>query len=227
MKLVIFLGALLCLFSVLMYKEYKRKQAKNKKSSETTEQTAIHSPKPFEVASHWHELVKECEENLSPEHRGLVKLIFEKENPDNPAAIQIGGVRISIKRNNEPVFLHLANNPYEALYIARDGYHGTARYIPVPEEVEFILANQTAINTYLKALGLATLSNKDHYWCIDTVTGWDTGWKRFDWNVCTVMNRLGNKFRVKTPSTLQTDPPHGVAYLFVLLKGWDHLFVEL
>lgn len=225
-KLIYCLLALSVIFAVayLLHRLKKDKQQTTPPPTSKPQET----PDIIEtLRSSWGDLITECEEKLDPRHRGLIKLVFEKENPDKPAALKIGNLKISLLRYGTFESLHLVSSPLEALYIARDGYHGTGRYIPIPEEVGFILSYQTAINVYLEALNLATLSSNDPYWCIDTTSGPETGWNKFGWNVNNVIAKLGDKFRVRTPSGYQNTPPHGVAYLFVLLKSWDYLFVEI
>ena len=191
----------------------------NEKTSQITE-TCIKN-------NELHELAKRCEAELPVEHRGLVKILIEKEFPDLPAALQIGDVKISIKRDNKNVSLFDVVSPRDVLNIARDGYNFTGRYVPVPCELETVLRNADVINVYFRALGLEEISCENDFWCACTETGWRTGWKRFDWSVDVALEKLGDKILVRRANAIfRNTPPKGVAKLFVLLKGWEHLFVE-
>ena len=213
---------------------YRHFKTTPKINQETLSQPAPEQPRPTPtkqpqiINQHLHDLAIECEAKLPDTHRGLIKILVEKDYPELAAALQIKDIRINLKRDEHPQSLFSVNSPRDALYIARDGHNDTGRYIPVPSEVELILKYQEPINVYLRALGLETISSEDRFWCVDTATGWITGWKRFRWDVTTALNALNNQFRIRTPNGYIALPYYpDTAKLFVLLKGWEHLFAEV
>jgi len=175
-------------------------------------------------------IADECEAKLPEEDRGKVKLLVQYNNHKKLAILQIGDLRISLCRRGNNQSLFTINSFYEALQLARDGYDdGTARYIPVPSELETILAQRQIINVYLKALGLEQISEEDDFWCVNTETGWNTGWKRFDYDIDVAFKKLKHRswIRTKKGQFLRlTDRPEN-AKLFLLLKGWEHMYSEV
>ena len=170
-----------------------------------------------------------CEAKLPEEDRGKVKLFAYREDTEHIAVLQIGDLNISLRRNRQNRSLFTISSFMEALLLAKDGYDGTGQYIPVPREVEFILSQKRIINVYLEALGLEQISEKDDFWCVDTATGWSTGWKRFNWDVAEAFSRLHDKSGIRTSDgnfISQTEYEKN-AKLLLLFKGWEHLFVEI
>ena len=174
-----------------------------------------------------HDLALRCESELPEIYRNQVSILIEKDDPYLPAALQIGNIKISIKRNNSTQSLYDVANPREALIIARDGYPGTGRYIPSPSELDFVLKKREILNVYLRALGLEEISIDDEFWCVNTEAGWNTGWKRFNWNIDEARRRLVGKFWVRDKKMYRKLPSNETAKLFVLLKGWEYKFVEV
>lgn len=173
-----------------------------------------------------HSLALMCEEKLPRHYRGLIKILVESGKPELPAILQVGNLKISIMRNGSNHSVLEAQSPLEAICLARDGYDGTGRYITVPSELEFIIRHKDAINVYLQALELEPISETADYWTVGVETGWNTGWKRFDWDVNVANKRLKNKFKIRTPDGYHVPRGHQDAKLILLLKGWEHLFVE-
>ena len=192
------------------------------KTNETPAATNSHS-----LNRDLYTLAKECEEKLDPQFKGLIKILVEKNAPTIPAALKVGDVKLSLKRNEKIYSYFSISSPREALYIARDGYERTGRYIPVPKEVEYILAHTKAINVYLTALNLDKICNSDDFVCIQTETGWISGWKRFNWNIERVLEKLKNNFKVHTSEGYKPFEDGQSAKVFVLLQGWEYLFVEV
>lgn len=203
-----------------------RHNAENKTPILKVPKTGFQPPQQAIRNQKLHNLAAVCEAKLPQEKRNSIKLLVEKDSPDLPAILQIGEIKISLKRNNVNRSLGEAKNIYEAVCYARNGYNGSGRYIPVPSEVDFVLAQKDIINVYLKALELEPISDKDKFWAVDTETGWNTGWKRFDWSVEKACQKLHNKFCIRTQTGYKKPNENESAKLFVLLKGWEHLFAE-
>ena len=174
-----------------------------------------------------HALSSACEEKLPLHFRGLIKILVECDKPELPAILQVGDLKISIMRNRDNLSVLEAQTPLEAICLARDGYDGTGRYITVPSELEYIIRHKDAINVYLRTLELEPISETANYWVVDVETGRNTGWKRFDWDVNVAYKRLKNKFKIRTPAGYRIPRDHQSAKLILLLKGWEHLFVEV
>ena len=216
----------LTVFYIVCLKRDKKKEPET--SKEEVENEVPHKQdEPIVKNQLLRDLAEKCEAELPEGFRNKVKILVEKEDPEKPAALQIGDIKISIKRYGENKSLFGVSNPMEALIIARDGYSGTGRYIPVPSELQFVIDNREVINVYLNALGLEEIFINDEFWCVDTATGWVTGWKRFHWSVDFAHSKLADKFLVRTKMTYKMLPSKNTAKLFVLLKGWDHLFAEV
>lgn len=202
----------------------KQKTKSAPKSHKKTEQ----KPHPV-VNAQLRAIAQTCEAKLQKEDRGKVKLLVRHDKTDKVAILQIGELRISLCRNDQNQSMFKINSFMDALELAKDGYGGTARYIPVPSELQIILAQHHIINVYLEALGLEQISKKDDFWCVDTETGWDTGWKRFHWNVEEAFCRLHRKSKIHTSDgEFLTQIKHEKKInLLLLLKGWDYLFTEV
>lgn len=209
---------------------YRRKPKVSQKSVEKQQPAApVTEQKPRPVVNAQLRAVAEvCEAKLSEEDRGKVKLLVYEYDIQHLAILQIGELKISLRRDNVSQSLFSLRSFYEALGMASDGYGGTGRYIPVPEEVEFVLSQRHIINVYLETLGLEQISEKDDFWCVDTETGWNTGWKRFDWSAAKAFEKLHRKARIRASdgAFLPQVEAEDKAKLFLLLKGWEHLFVE-
>lgn len=173
-----------------------------------------------------HQIANECEAKLPEEERGKVKILIDTDT-HRLAALQIGEIRISLSREEKPQSLFYPNTFTEALILARNGYSGTGRYIPVPQEVRCVMQNRKVINVYLKALGLEQIPEDANFFCLAVQTGWDTGWKRFNWDIDIAFNILNGKQRVLNKDGNLTDYQGQEITLFLLLKGWEHLFTEV
>ena len=104
-------------------KKEQVKPNKTKALQEEVEQKAsVKQDKPAIVNQRLHDLAEKCEAELPESFRNKVKILVEKESPELPAALQIGDIKISIKRYDENKSLFGVSNPMEALIIARDGY---------------------------------------------------------------------------------------------------------
>lgn len=222
---------LLMIFYFVCIKGGKKKEQvkpnKTKSSSEVEQNVSTKQDEPVIKNQQLHDLALKCEAELPENLRNKVKILVEKESPELPAALQIDDIKIGIKRYDKNKSLFDVSNPMEALIIARDGYSGTGRYIPVPSELQFVIDNREVLNVYLNALELEEIYDNNEFWCVDTATGWVTGWKRFHWSVDFAHSKLADKFLVRTRMTYKQKPSNYSAKLFVLLKGWDHLFVEV
>ena len=176
-----------------------------------------------------HKLAQECEEKLKPEERGLIKILIKYDDPTLPAMLKVGSLIISIIRDGVNKSLHDASSVLDAIAMARYGHDdgGTARYVPVPKELHFILEHYEAINVYLQALNLELIDPNDTFLCVNASTGYYTGWKRFGWSVERANECLEKHFRLKHPDGFGVCPKMFSAKLFLLLKGWEHLFVEV
>lgn len=213
---------------------YRRRPKTSQKSAEKQQPAApVTEQKTRSVVNAPLRAVAEvCEAKLSEEDRGKVKLLVHKDDTQHLAILQIGELKISLRRNDVNQSLFNLRSFYETLEWANNGYNVkglcTGRYIPVPEEVEFVLSQRHIINVYLEALGLEQISEKDDFWCVDTETGWNTGWKRFGWSVAKAFEKLHRKARIRTSdgAFLPQVEAEDKAKLFLLLKGWEHLFVE-
>lgn len=170
-------------------------------------------------------LAKECEAKLPETERDKIKLLIDTET-EQLAALQIETLKISLSRNKKLQSLFYTDDLREALIFACNGYDGTGRYIPVPQEVRYIMQNRTAINIYLEALGLEQIPKDANFFCLDVQTGWKTGWKRFDWNINVAFDELVDKQRILDKDGKFTDGEKQKVALFLLLKGWEHLFIE-
>lgn len=170
-------------------------------------------------------IADDCEAKLPEEERGKVKLLIEKGN-NRLAALQICGLRISLCREAKLQSLFDTDNLLEALELACNGYEGTGRYIPVPREVKCILQNRKTINVYFKALGLEEIPENAEFCCLDVETGWNTGWKRFNWDTKEAFYRLSKKFRTFSENEDLRLHKGQRTKLFLLLKGWEYMFAE-
>lgn len=231
METLLYLSVLtnLILIWLLVQKRKAPKQAKDKKikCNETSQSPA---PKPHPVVNaQLRAIAQACETKLPEEDRGKAKLLMRYDKTDKVAILQIGELLISLCRNDQNQSMFKINSFMEALELAKDGYDGTARYIPVPAELQTILAQRHIINVYLEALGLEQISEKDDFWCVDTETGWNTGWKRFRWSVEEAFCRLHRKSKIRTSDgEFLTQIKHeGKVNLILLLKGWEASFVEV
>lgn len=168
-------------------------------------------------------LAAECEAQLPEEDRGKIKLLIDTEHAQL-AALQIGELRISLRRNERNQSLFRPLDFWDVLYLAKNGYNGTGRYVPVPHELDFILSQCRIINVYLKALKLEEISPEDAFWCVDVKTGWSTGWKRFEWNIAQAHAALSSKSEVRQHKGCSANKQ---GKLFLLLKGWNYMFVEV
>lgn len=191
-------------------------------SSEKTAETVFRPPfnEPLK------RIADDCEAKLPEEERGKVKLLTDKNN-NRLAALQICGLRISLCRDGKFQSLFCVNNLLGALELACNGYEGTGRYIPVPKEVKCILQNRKTINVYLKALGLEQIPENAEFCCLDVETGWNTGWKRFNWDTKEAFYRLGKNFRTFSEKNDLQIHQGQRTQLFLLLKGWEYMFVEI
>ena len=171
-------------------------------------------------------LGQECETKLPEQYRGFIKILIEKERPQYPAILQVGDLKINLRREGASCSVLQADFCVDAVSMACYGYEGTGRYIPVPTELEYIMTYKDIINVYLQALGLEQISADDNFWTLDVETGWNSGWKRFNWSVATACEKLKNKFLLRTAAGYKNANESKGAKLILLLKGWDHLFVE-
>lgn len=173
-----------------------------------------------------HDLAKKCNACLPSEYQGMIKILVEKKNPEQPAVLQIGLLNISLKREERNQSMFDVHTPLDALTMACYGYNGTGRYIPVPSELEYIIQNKDIINVYFQALGLEVISEEKKYWTVDTETGWNTGWKRFDWSIEKAYAKLKDKFKIWSQNKHADCRISEDTKLILLLKGWEHLFAE-
>ncbi len=233
METILYLSLCLNLIFIGHLVHKKIPKRKNSKKDEPLPITPVVEQKPHSQASAALRVIADvCERQLEEKDRGKVKLLVHEDDPQHLAALQIGELRISLRRNNENLSLFHISSFRAALELARNGYcvkgFQTARYIPVPKEIEFILSQRHIINVYLKTMGLEQISEKDDFWCVDTETGWNTGWNRFGWNTTKAYDKLHRKSRVRTsdgnyiPQVACEDK----VSLFLLLKGWEHLYFE-
>lgn len=170
-----------------------------------------------------------CEAKLPEEDRGKVKLLVYHEVPQQIAALQIGDLKISLCRNYFVQSMFKVHSFLEALILAKDGYRGTGRYIPTPQELEKILSQRHIINVYLEAMGLSLISDTEDFWCVDTKTGYKTSWKHFYWKAQVAFDCLAPKSKIRTSDKkyLTTTERSDKVNLILLLKGWEHLFDEV
>ncbi len=226
-KLLYFsLGLNLVLLTILCCKKTKKKiQTPQKKSCQST---LVPQVRPC-VNKQLRIIAEACEARLAEQDRGKVKLLVERENTDKVAALQIGNLRISLCRDKQNQSLFKVDSFIEALKLANSGYNGTARYITVPAELESILAQRHIINVYLDALGLEQISEKEDFWCIDTKTDRSTEWKRFNGSVNEAFLNLhrSSKIRNADGQFLSQVVHEEKTNLILLLKGWEHLFIEV
>ena len=207
--------------------KHGKAQALEVSANETPDLKTIY-PKPSKNEE-LHKLAQECEEKLKPEERGLIKILIKYDDPTLPAMLKVGSLIISIIRDGVNKSLHDASSVLDAIAMARYGHDdgGTARYVPVPKELHFILEHYEAINVYLQALNLELIEPKDTFLCVNASTDYYTGWKRFGWSVERANECLEKHFRLKHPDGFGVCPKMFSAKLFLLLKGWEHLFVEV
>ncbi len=210
-----------------------RKQTKKEKQTVPKQSPSEpQKPRPI-VNAQLRTIAEACEAKLPEEDRGKVKLLVHEKKTEQVAILQIGELKISLCRDNKNQSLFKIHSFMEALKLANKGYEvnglGTGRYIPVPQEVELILSQRHIINVYFEALGLEQISDEDDFWCVDTETGWNTGWKRFSWNVAIAFERLHRKSKIRTSDGeyLSQVEHEDKVNLFLLLKGWEYLFVEV
>lgn len=198
------------------------------KTVEETYQTSVQSSAPLTMWNeHLRDLAISCEEKLLPEDRGLIKILVEREHPDFPAILKVGNIMLSIKREESNISQFDVSTPRETLVLARDGYNRTARYLLVPNEMEFVLKHYKAINVYLEALGLETINPKNKFWSINTSTSWYSGWKRFNWNIDTVLKHYNGFFMTVSEKGCTFNVHKAKAKLLLKLSGWEHLFCEV
>ncbi len=222
------LGLNLILLTFLCRSYIRKKLQEHKTTRSQPAPETPPQPRPI-VNAQLRTIAETCEAKLAEEDRGKVKLLVHYQDKEHLAILQIGELMISLRRNNENQSLFKINSFMEALTLAKYGYDGTARYIPVPAELESILAQRHIINVYLEALGLEKISEKEDFWCVDTETGWNTGWKRFNCDVNEAFSRLHCKSRVRTSESnyLHQTEHEEFVNLLLLLKGWEYLFIEV
>lgn len=221
------LGINLVLIWFLVRQSKRTETAKKAPKQHAAPPEAKPKPRPV-VNAQLRTIAEACEAKLPQEDRGKIKLLVKDDAPEKPAILQIGDLKLSLCRMEKPQSLFHISSFMEALTAACFGYNGTGRYIPIPKEVEQILSQRHIINVYLEALGLEKISEKEDYWCVDTETGWNTGWKRFQWDIAIAFERLHRKSRIRQPNGeyLTMVESEEKVNLFLLLKGWEHLFVE-
>lgn len=217
---------LVLLFFILPSKTGKKPENTKDQQNPTRTESSF-TPRPV-VNTSLRTIAESCEAKLPEEERGKIKLLIDTDHA-RLAALKIGELRISLCRYGRNQSLFKINSFMDALKLAKNGYDGTGRYIPVPDEIEKILSQRHIINVYLEALELEQISEQDDFWCVDTVTGYPSGWKRFEWNEEIAFSRLYGKSGVRTHDGryLATVEQKSYINLFLLLKGWDHLFVEV
>ena len=221
--------ALNVIFLLWLYFLLKKKTLTEESTiiEEETQEQAVPTPKlPKIMNAKLHKLAKECDAKLPIEYQGKVKILVEKDHPDKAAILQICNINISIRRLAYSKSILNAETALDAVSMACYGYEGTGRYIPVPSELEYILGYKNIINVYLQALGLEQISDENDYWTVDVETGWNTGWKRFGWNVEEAYDKLKDKFKVRTEETYINTTYHENGKLILLLKGWEQSFAE-
>ena len=172
-------------------------------------------------------LAKRCEKKLLPEHRGLVKILVDKEFPELASILQIDNLRISIKRDHKNQSMFNAHNIIYALNLARCGHSRSARCLPNRSELALILAHREIINVYLEELGLEKISDKDNFWFMDMPANWIFKWKNFNWDLSKACDKLQGKILILTPDGVKTDRTMTNAKVVLLLNGWDELFEEI
>lgn len=172
-------------------------------------------------------LAKRSENELIPEHRNLVKILIEKEYPELPAILQIGDLKLSIKRDHKNQSMFDTHNIIYALNVARCGYSRSTRYIPTKSEIEFILGHKDIINVYLKNLGLEQISDTDEFWYIDMPEGCRLNWPDYKWDLSRAYDKLHDKFFILTPDGIEKEPTNMKTKLLLLLDGYDELFEEV
>ena len=223
----------LILIWLLVQKRKAPEQAKDKKiKCNETPQAPAPKPRPI-VNAQLRTIAEACEAKLPEEHRGKVKLLVHEKNTTQVAALQIGELKINLWRNGKNQSLFKIRSFMEALQLANRGYcvdgGNTERYIPVPWEVDFVLSQQHIINVYLEALKLEQISVEENFWCVDTQTGYNTGWKRFNGSVAVAFEKLHKQSRIRTSDGYflhQVEHEENIN-LFLLLKGWEYMFVEV
>ena len=219
------------LLTIVWLLNSRENSVKNEQSDEQkTQESEFYRADPKEENGTANEVLyalsQECEAKLPEESRGLIKILVEKSRPQYPAILQIGDLKISLRRDGMNCSVLPANFCIDAVSMACHGYEGAGRYIPVPSELEYVMAHKDIINVYLQALGLEQISANDNFWVVDVSTGLNSGWKRFNWSVATAYEKLKNKFMLRTPAGYQSINESKGAKVILLLKGWDHLFVE-
>ena len=196
-------------------------------TSAQQEQT-VQKQQPASVNPELYHLAYQCEKQLPEEFKNRIKILVETEYPEYAAILQVDDIKISIRRNQRNQSVFGAQTPLDAISIARFGYERTGRYVPVPDELKKIWAMKDAVNVYLRALNLEEISENDEFWCVDTVTGCETGWKAFRWSVENAHEILKDNFYLyKGDGELQRCCAGRNAKVFVLLKGWEHLFTQV
>lgn len=219
----IFLLAALCL-------KKKKKDLPPAKEETPTDKTSskgiVQTKSGLSAREDLRKIAARCEKKLLPEDRGKITLLTDTETAAF-VILQIDGLNISLCRDGKPQSLFYVNRLTTALSLARDGYAGTGRYIPVPEEVKCVLRNRKAINVYLKELGLEQIPEHAEFCCLDVETGWNTGWKRFNWDIDEAYSRLKKKFRILNAEGKLVKHEGQRTPLFLLLKGWEHLFAKV
>ena len=224
------------LLAFIAYNRQKQRQTTKSSSTHETEnktveetnQTSVQSSAPLTMWNeHLRDLATSCEEKLLPEDRGLIKILIEREHPDFPAILKVRNIMLSIKREESNISQFEVITPREALVLARDGYNGTARYLLTPDELKFVLKHYEAINVYLEALGLETIDPSNQFWCIDTITCWGTGWRRFDWSIDLALDYFENRFMTISKNSVTYRAKNVKGMLILKLSGWEHLFTEV
>lgn len=220
----LFLLAALCLKS----KKKSLPPAKEEKTpaDETSLKETVQTKSALSVREGLRKIAVRCEEKLPPEDRGKISLLTDTETAAF-VILQIDGLNISLCRDGKPQSLFYVDHLKAALSLACDGYAGTGRYIPVPKEVKLVLKNRKAINIYLEALELEQIPEHAEFCCLDVETGWNTGWKRFNWDVDEAFSRLKQKFRILNAKGELVKHKGQRTPLFLLLKGWEHLFAKV
>ncbi|MBE6451442.1 MAG: hypothetical protein E7016_05720 [Alphaproteobacteria bacterium] len=200
-----------------------------------TEPTSVQQEQPVQkrqpviVNPELYHLAYQCEKQLPEGFKNRIKILVETEYPEYAAILQVDDIKISIRRNERNQSVFSAQTPLDAINIARFGYETTGRYVPVPDELKKILAMKDAVNVYLRALNLEEISENDEFWCVHTEAGCrETGWKALGWSAETAHKIFKNDFHLyKGDGQLQHCRDGQNAKVFVLLKGWEHLFTQV
>ena len=221
------IAVLLCIMGYLLFINVRNSRLLKSCYNKSVEQPEEDVETVSEEIKNLRNLVERCEQKLLPEHRGIVKILVEKEFPELPAILQIEDLKISIKRDHKNKSMFNVHNAIYALNIARCGHTRSARHIPCLSEIKLILAYKDIINVYLEELGLDIISDKDSFWYIDMPSNWVFKWKNYSWDISKAYDKLQDKIFVLTPEGTKKHLDVTNAKVILLLNGWFDLFEKI